>query len=62
VDYAIGRLVERLVGFVVECLREHVGPCGGGRGRTEGEVTIVFTDITRAASLWEFNAATRDAQ
>lgn len=28
----------------------------------EGEVTIVFSDITRAASLWEFNAeATRDA-
>jgi hypothetical protein len=28
----------------------------------EGEVTIVFTDITRAASLWEFNAAAmRDA-
>jgi class 3 adenylate cyclase len=28
----------------------------------EGEVTIVFTDITRAASLWEFNAgAMRDA-
>jgi hypothetical protein len=27
----------------------------------EGEVTIVFTDITRAASFWEFNAATRDA-
>jgi hypothetical protein len=28
----------------------------------EGEVAIVFTDITRAASLWEFNpAAMRDA-
>jgi class 3 adenylate cyclase len=28
----------------------------------EGEVAIVFTDITRAASLWEFNAAAmRDA-
>jgi class 3 adenylate cyclase len=28
----------------------------------EGEVTVVFTDITRAASLWEFNAeAMRDA-
>lgn len=28
----------------------------------EGEVVIVFTDITRAASLWEFNAeAMRDA-
>jgi hypothetical protein len=28
----------------------------------QGEVTIVFTDITRAASLWEFNAAAmRDA-
>jgi acetyl-CoA carboxylase alpha subunit len=23
----------------------------------EGEVTILFSDITRAASLWEFNAA-----
>jgi hypothetical protein len=22
----------------------------------EGEVTILFSDITRAASLWEFNA------
>jgi adenylate cyclase len=28
----------------------------------DGEVTIVFSDITRAASLWEFNAdAMRDA-
>jgi hypothetical protein len=28
----------------------------------EGELAIVFTDITRAASLWEFNpAAMRDA-
>ena len=23
----------------------------------DGEVTILFSDITRAASLWEFNAA-----
>lgn len=37
---------------------------GGAAGirAPEGEVTIVFTDITRAASLWEFNAAAmRDA-
>jgi hypothetical protein len=28
----------------------------------EGEIAIVFSDITRAASLWEFNAeAMRDA-
>jgi adenylate cyclase len=28
----------------------------------EGEMAIVFSDITRAASLWEFNAeAMRDA-
>jgi class 3 adenylate cyclase len=34
----------------------------GGVRPPEGEVTIVFTDITRAASLWEFNAAAmRDA-
>jgi class 3 adenylate cyclase len=37
----------------------------GGRGAVrapQGEVAIVFTDITRAASLWEFNpAAMRDA-
>jgi hypothetical protein len=30
---------------------------GGGTRAPEGEVTIVFSDITRAASLWEFNAA-----
>jgi hypothetical protein len=29
---------------------------GEARG-PEGEVALVFTDITRAASLWEFNAA-----
>jgi serine/threonine protein kinase/ABC-type phosphate transport system substrate-binding protein len=34
----------------------------GGIRAPEGEVTIVFTDITRAASLWEFNpAAMKDA-
>jgi hypothetical protein len=34
----------------------------GGVRPPEGEVAIVFTDITRAASLWEFNAAAmRDA-
>jgi hypothetical protein len=34
----------------------------GGVRAPEGEVAIVFTDITRAASLWEFNAAAmRDA-
>jgi hypothetical protein len=34
----------------------------GGVRAPEGEVAIVFTDITRAASLWEFNAgAMRDA-
>jgi class 3 adenylate cyclase len=34
----------------------------GGIRPPEGEVAIVFTDITRAASLWEFNAAAmRDA-
>ncbi len=34
---------------------------GGGRPPA-GEITIVFTDITRAASLWEFNpVAMRDA-
>ncbi len=36
-------------------------PTSGVRA-PEGEVTIVFSDITRAASLWEFNAdAMRDA-
>jgi hypothetical protein len=35
---------------------------GGAARAPEGEVTIVFSDITRAASLWEFNAgAMRDA-
>jgi hypothetical protein len=35
---------------------------GGGVRPPEGEVAIVFTDITRAASLWEFSAAgMRDA-
>ncbi len=39
----------------------NVAPVGGVRP-PEGEVIIVFTDITRAASLWEFNAsAMRDA-
>ena len=38
-----------------------VGGAAGVRP-PEGEVAIVFTDITRAASLWEFNAAAmRDA-
>jgi hypothetical protein len=37
-------------------------PVAGGARAPEGEVTIVFSDITRAASLWEFNAdAMRDA-
>jgi hypothetical protein len=37
------------------------GDAGPARA-PQGEVTIVFTDITRAASLWEFNpAAMRDA-
>jgi hypothetical protein len=35
---------------------------GGAVRAPEGELAIVFTDITRAASLWEFNpAAMRDA-
>jgi class 3 adenylate cyclase len=35
---------------------------GGAVRPPDGEVTIVFTDITRAASLWEFNPnAMRDA-
>jgi serine/threonine protein kinase len=35
---------------------------GGAVRAPEGEMAIVFTDITRAASLWEFNAAAmRDA-
>jgi hypothetical protein len=39
-----------------------VGGPGAGMRAPEGEVTIVFTDITRAVSLWEFNpAAMRDA-
>jgi hypothetical protein len=39
----------------------HAAAAGGVRA-PEGEVAIVFTDITRAASLWEFNAAAmRDA-
>jgi class 3 adenylate cyclase len=38
------------------------GAAGGGVKPPEGEMAIVFTDITRAASLWEFNAAAmRDA-
>lgn len=40
---------------------EHAGPTSGFRA-PEGEVAVVFTDITRAASLWEFNpSAMRDA-
>jgi hypothetical protein len=35
---------------------------GGGVRAPEGEMAIVFSDITRAASLWEYNAeAMRDA-
>ncbi len=38
------------------------GAATGAVRAPEGEVAIVFTDITRAASLWEFNAAAmRDA-
>lgn len=34
----------------------------GGRVVPTGEVTIVFTDITRALALWQFNpVAMRDA-
>ncbi len=37
-------------------------PAAGGVPPPEGEVTIVFSDITRAASLWEFNPlAMKDA-
>ncbi|ELR13232.1 serine/threonine protein kinase, putative [Acanthamoeba castellanii str. Neff] len=38
------------------------GGAAGGVRAPEGEMAIVFSDITRAASLWEFNAeAMRDA-
>jgi class 3 adenylate cyclase len=38
------------------------GAVGAGVRAPEGEVAIVFTDITRAASLWDSNAmAMRDA-
>jgi class 3 adenylate cyclase len=39
-----------------------VAAAGGPIKPPEGEVVIVFSDVTRAASLWEFNAeAMRDA-
>ncbi len=42
--------------------KSHTSGAGTGVAAPEGEVTIVFSDITRAASLWEFNPlAMKDA-